>query len=240
MVSMFSPIKMVGGQKRKYHLVKWEIICKSKKKGGLGIKDIRKMNLSLLCKWRWKLDTEDAIWQDLVKAKYLRNDTISTVRHKIDDSPIWCDLLKVQFTYRRGRSIKPNNGKKILLWTDLWRDGNRPCTKHNTLFELCCEKNITIHRFIEKEGNLEFRRWLHNILHVQWTDFIDEVLNQHFTDSPDEISWRWTKNGKFSVKCTYEQLTRHDMGNSHTKIWQVKVPYKIKIFLVGCYKEELL
>lgn len=25
------------GQKRKYHLVKWEIICKSKKKGGLGI-----------------------------------------------------------------------------------------------------------------------------------------------------------------------------------------------------------
>ena len=25
-----------GGTKRKYHLVKWEIICKSKKKGGFG------------------------------------------------------------------------------------------------------------------------------------------------------------------------------------------------------------
>jgi hypothetical protein len=27
-----------GGTKRKYHLVKWEIICKSKKNGGLGLR----------------------------------------------------------------------------------------------------------------------------------------------------------------------------------------------------------
>lgn len=40
-----------GAAKKKYHMVKWEIICKSKKKGGLGIKDLRKMNVSLLCKW---------------------------------------------------------------------------------------------------------------------------------------------------------------------------------------------
>lgn len=77
-----------GGQKRKYHLVKWEIICKSKKKGGLGIKDIRKTNLSLLCKWWWKLETEEGIWQEIVRAKYLRNDLVNTVRHKIDDSPV--------------------------------------------------------------------------------------------------------------------------------------------------------
>ena len=45
-----------GGTKRKYDLVKWIRICKHKKKGGLGIKDIRKMNISLLCKWWWKLE----------------------------------------------------------------------------------------------------------------------------------------------------------------------------------------
>lgn len=65
-----------GGQKRKYHLVKWEVICKDKKKGGLGIKDIRRMNISLLCKWWWKLDNETGLWQDLVKAKYIKNDII--------------------------------------------------------------------------------------------------------------------------------------------------------------------
>ena len=45
-----------GSQRKKYHLVKWGIVCQSKKNGGLGIKDIHKMNISLLCKWWWKLE----------------------------------------------------------------------------------------------------------------------------------------------------------------------------------------
>jgi len=40
-----------GSQKKKYHLIRWNIINKSKKHGGLGIKDIQSMNISLLCKW---------------------------------------------------------------------------------------------------------------------------------------------------------------------------------------------
>lgn len=40
--------------KKKYHLVKWEIVFKNKNKGGLDIKNIRKMNMNLLCKWWWK------------------------------------------------------------------------------------------------------------------------------------------------------------------------------------------
>jgi len=39
-----------SGTKKKYHLVKWIKICKSKNKGGLGIKDLRVMNMSLLAK----------------------------------------------------------------------------------------------------------------------------------------------------------------------------------------------
>jgi hypothetical protein len=50
-----------GSTKRKYHLVKWEVVCRSKKKGGLGIMDIRKMNICLLCKWWWKLGREEGI-----------------------------------------------------------------------------------------------------------------------------------------------------------------------------------
>jgi hypothetical protein len=39
--------------------VKWAKVAKPKSKGGLGIKDLRKMNLSLLCKWWWKLENEE-------------------------------------------------------------------------------------------------------------------------------------------------------------------------------------
>jgi hypothetical protein len=78
-----------GGTRKKYHLVRWQIICKSKKKGGLGIKDIGKMNISLLVKWWWKLENESGLWQEIIKAKYLRNSLISSVNHRIDDSPVW-------------------------------------------------------------------------------------------------------------------------------------------------------
>jgi hypothetical protein len=37
---------------RRINWVKWTEICKTKKVGGLGMKDLRLMNLSLLAKWR--------------------------------------------------------------------------------------------------------------------------------------------------------------------------------------------
>jgi hypothetical protein len=61
-----------GSTKRKYHLTKWEIICKNKNKGGLEIKYIRNMNISLLCKWWWRLENEIGLWQDIIYAKYMK------------------------------------------------------------------------------------------------------------------------------------------------------------------------
>jgi len=50
-----------NSMKRKYHLVKWSTICQSKEKGGMGIKSIRKINASILCKWWWKLNNEKGL-----------------------------------------------------------------------------------------------------------------------------------------------------------------------------------
>lgn len=50
-----------GCSKKKYYLVKWSKICKSKKKGGLGIKNLRKLNLSLLSKSWWKFENEEGL-----------------------------------------------------------------------------------------------------------------------------------------------------------------------------------
>jgi hypothetical protein len=42
--------------RRKYHLVPWRIVCIPKTKGGLGLKNLRRFNISLMCKWWWKLE----------------------------------------------------------------------------------------------------------------------------------------------------------------------------------------
>ena len=42
-------------EQRKYHLVRWVIVCKPLSKGGLGICSIENMNKVLLGKWLWRV-----------------------------------------------------------------------------------------------------------------------------------------------------------------------------------------
>jgi hypothetical protein len=134
-----------GGTKRKYHLVKWVKICKSKKKkGGLGIKDLRKMNVSLLTKWWWKMEKENGLWQEIVKAKYLHNKTIFSVTHKASDSPMWSDLLKVKDVYLHGRSIKIGNGINTRFWCDTWLYDKPISVIVPILLTLCNQKEVKV------------------------------------------------------------------------------------------------
>lgn len=91
------------------------------------MKDIRKMNVSLL--WWWRLETEDGIWQEIVKAKYLQQDTVSSVKHRPNDSPVWTDLLLkvIKHTYLGGRCIKTRNRKKTSFWKDIGPVGAYAC-----------------------------------------------------------------------------------------------------------------
>ncbi|KEH35783.1 hypothetical protein MTR_3g102690 [Medicago truncatula] len=58
---------------RKIRWVKWSVVCQPKEMGGLGVKDVRLMNLSLLAKWRWRLlNGEDALWKEVLEERYGR------------------------------------------------------------------------------------------------------------------------------------------------------------------------
>jgi hypothetical protein len=46
---------------QKCHLVGWETVCTPKNRGGLGILDLRCMNISLLTKWIWKLENQEGL-----------------------------------------------------------------------------------------------------------------------------------------------------------------------------------
>lgn len=83
------------GRKR-YHLVRWSRICRSKSKGGLGVKDLHKQNVSLLTKWWWKLENQQGLWQEVIWAKYFKKDTVASVKSKFGDSPIWKAIMKVK------------------------------------------------------------------------------------------------------------------------------------------------
>ncbi|GKU94128.1 hypothetical protein SLEP1_g7656 [Rubroshorea leprosula] len=56
---------------KKINWVKWEVVCKDKKKGGLGVKDLRKFNMALLGKWWGRLVSEErGLWKKIIFEKY--------------------------------------------------------------------------------------------------------------------------------------------------------------------------
>jgi len=60
---------VAGG--RKINWVNWNLVCQPKELGGLGVKDVRLMNLSLLAKWRWRLlDGEYGLWKEVLVERY--------------------------------------------------------------------------------------------------------------------------------------------------------------------------
>ena len=127
------------------------------------------MNISLLCKWWWKLETEKGLWQELVEKKYLRGNPISVINQRHDNSPIWTDLLKIREIYLRGRIIQTADGKRTLFWKDVWLYNKPLCLLHPMLFDWCQNKNITVHNVLERNGRIPFNRWLpHHSLKSGW------------------------------------------------------------------------
>jgi hypothetical protein len=58
--------------KRKYRLTKWNIICRPKDQGGLGVEVLELKNKCLLSKWLHKLLNQEGVWQKLLHNKYLQ------------------------------------------------------------------------------------------------------------------------------------------------------------------------
>ena len=47
-----------GASQSKPHLVNWSIVCMEKKDGGLGIRNLSRLNRALLGKWCWRFASE--------------------------------------------------------------------------------------------------------------------------------------------------------------------------------------
>jgi hypothetical protein len=127
--------------------------------------EIRKMNMSLLCKWWWKLENEDGLWQYIIRAKYLDGGRlIGAIKHRVDDSPMWSDLIKIRHIYMRGRLVKVKNGQSTLFWEEPWLKDKPLCSLFPVLYDLCADKFISVHLFMLKNAQLQFFRWLPPIL----------------------------------------------------------------------------
>ena len=75
-----------SSDKHKYRLAKWDILCRPKDQGGLGILNLQLQNKCLLAKWLVNLLNTNGIWQTILTNKYLGSKSLTQVHAKPYDS----------------------------------------------------------------------------------------------------------------------------------------------------------
>ena len=106
--------------KKKHRLTKWNIVCRPKDQGGLGIEVFDIKNNCLLSKWLYKLMNEEGMWQELLHKKYLTHKTLSQVTSNPTDSPFWKGLMAVKDDFLSPGHFVIGNGMTTCFWEDLW------------------------------------------------------------------------------------------------------------------------
>ena len=82
-----------GVEQKKIAWISWELVCLSKEKGGLGIRDLNKFNCTLLGKWRWNLfNHQEELWARMLDSKYGGRRSLDVERRNSAESVWWKDL----------------------------------------------------------------------------------------------------------------------------------------------------
>lgn len=100
-------------------LAAWELVCRPKEKGGLGVINLRIQNEALLLKHLHKFYNKvDVPWVKLIWDSYYYN----VVPHgtMLCGSFWWKDIFKLSGKYLSRTQVKVNNGSTLLFWSDKW------------------------------------------------------------------------------------------------------------------------
>jgi len=231
----------------KIHWLSWEKLTRSKKKGGLGFRDLHLFNISMLARQAWRLlSIPDSLCGRVLKAKYFPHHNILECQAKGGISYSWRSILQGVDLLKKGLIWRVGDGRHINIWTDPWipRDGNRqPSTPRGASLLTRVEELID-------PGTGDWDEQL--VYETFWEEEAEVILTIPIgEDTPDWPAWHFDSKGRFSVKSAYklavqtrdteagrEAGTSAEGGSTANyfpwhKIWLLKVPNKVQMFFLA-------
>lgn len=129
--------------KRGNCLAKWNMVCKPKDEGGLGVLNLRVQNVALLMKHLHKFyNHADVPWVNLIWQAYHPNHSVPHASSP-RGSFWWKDCMSPTDIYRSLTSCLAGKGDTTLLWKDIW-NGDIMQRKFPKLHTFAYDDNISI------------------------------------------------------------------------------------------------
>ncbi|RVW32801.1 GTPase Der [Vitis vinifera] len=228
-----------GNMERKMHLVKWEVVCTNKDKGGLGLRKLALLNKALLGKWIWRYACEkNILWRQVIKVKYGQEglDWRPKKGNGAVGVGVWKEIWKESDWCWDNMTFRVGKGNMICFWTDVWCSDSSLAQCFPHLFGMAAHQRLTVEEMWDQNSgqgnwNLHFLRDFND-----WEiELVGEFLHilRGFKPSleEDSVIWRKGRSGQFRVKEAYSLLTNSDvMGFPHKSIWVARVPTKAAFF----------
>jgi hypothetical protein len=84
--------------------------------------------------------------------------------------------------------------------------------------------------------NVSFRRSLTNNHLFAWHHLVSKVASTNLSNDKDVFVWNLQKNGIFSARSMYASILQCGVAPTKCRLWKIKAPLKVKIFLWYLWK----
>src|ERR1041385_2525180 len=198
------------GQDSGKSLAAWELVCRPKNKGGLGILNLQLQNQALLMKHLHKFyNKEDVPWVSLVWDSYYHE----RVPHvtELCGSFWWKDVAKLMATFVAVSQAKVGLGDSVLLWNDFWVPNTNAtlAQKFQRLFSFAKDPFLSVKEAMEVADLTELFNLPLSAQDFQELSKMQLILPSQSGDALQDC-WTWRLNGKgqYSAKKFYKLV--HD------------------------------
>jgi hypothetical protein len=166
----------------------------------LGIEVLDIKNKCLLTKWLFKILNEEGMWQELLKNKYLQNNTLSQVQVKPTDSPFWKGIMRGRDEFFQRGSFVIGDGMNTRFWEDAWLGTTSLSSQYPSLYNIVRFKHVRVADVLSHAPlNISFNRVLRADRWEDWLHLVERLMNINLTDEPDCFKWHLTRSGIFRL-----------------------------------------
>ncbi|RVX14524.1 putative ribonuclease H protein [Vitis vinifera] len=199
---------------RKVHLVKWEVVCADKEKGGLGVRKLAILNKVLLGKWIWRFACDkENLWKQVLLAKYGQEGLGWRTKksYGVFGVGVWKEILKESAWCWENMTFLAGKGNKIRFWYDQWCGCLVLSQRFPHLYAMAVQRNATVEEMWDQNcgqrgWNLRFIRDFNDWELDMLGNLLHDLRGSKTSLEEDSVLWKGERNGHFRVKAVYSLL----------------------------------
>jgi hypothetical protein len=203
-------------------LASWDMVCKPKDQGGLGVLNLRIQNKALLMKNLYKFyNHQDIPWVNLIWQAYYHN--INNTPHLCSrkGSFWWKDCLSMVDDFTDLTTCSVHKGNSISLWFDQWDNNSKKETQYPRLLSFAKNDRINLHKATGLEDLYDLFHLPLSIEAHQEFRSLQLDLNGINSSDRDDIWCLRGNEASFSTKKVYRALIgNYEVPKPILDIWK--------------------